>query len=41
MTCSKKVILDSKHKCSFVQNIVELFKEEQDQSLCFIHDEHQ
>jgi len=41
MTHSRRVILDSKHKRSFVQNTVELFKEEQDQSLCSIYDEHQ
>jgi len=34
----KKIILNSKHKCSFVQNSTELIKEESDWSLCFIHD---
>ena len=34
----KRVILDSKHRRSFVQNAVESFKEEQDRSLCSLID---
>ncbi len=37
---SRRVILNLKHKCRFVQNIVESLKEESDWSIRSIHEEY-
>ncbi len=37
----ERVILNLKHKCYFIQNIVESLKKESDWSIHFIHEEYQ